>query len=95
MEWKYDNINKEWALTDGSDIFSKIVIKENIKAAKNKFKVKVLLHKMLCGKKKYTKLERKKNTWYVIKEKKFSDLSKLENYIKIKQNELLKYLSNF
>ena len=88
MEWKFDNINKEWNLGDESDIFCKIAIKENPKAPTNKFKVKVLLHKMLCGKKKSIQIKRKKHTWYCTKERKFSDMSKAENYIKIKQKEL-------
>lgn len=95
MEWKYDNLNKEWNLGDDSDIFCKLVIKENKKSPANKYKVKVLLHKMLCGKKKSIQIKRKKHTWYSLKEKKFSELSQLESYIKIKQKELKKYLENF
>lgn len=94
MEWRYDHINKEWELVDNGEIFCKLSIRESKKAIKKRFKIKVLIHKMLCGKKKSAELEKKKNIWYCLKEKSFKDNIELEKYIKTKQNELIRYLKN-
>lgn len=95
MEWNYDSINKEWSLSDGNDIFCKVCIKKNEKAPVNKLKTKVLIHKMLCGKKKSYKMTKKNNTWYCIKEKRFNNNEEMEVYIDTKRKELLRYLKNF
>jgi hypothetical protein len=95
MDWKFDNINREWILSDGTDEFCKICIKNNDKAKVNKFKTKSLIHKMLCGKQKNIKMDKKNNTWYCIKERKFSDKTEMEKYITVKKKELLSYLKNF
>lgn len=95
MEWNFDNINNEWVLSEDADVFCKICIKKNDKAKKNKLKTKVLIHKMLCGKKKSNYLTKKNNTWFCIKEKKFSDKAGMEKYINVKKKDLKRYLNNF
>ncbi|HOK40522.1 MAG TPA: hypothetical protein PLD27_05730 [bacterium] len=94
MEWKFDNINNVWELVDNSEVFCKIVIQERKNNPKNKYRVKVIIHKMLCGKKRYKELEKKKNTWYSITEKKFKNIKELEKYINIKKKELIDYFKH-
>ena len=88
MDWKLDQINNCWVLSDNTEIVSKIYIK--IKENQiNKYIVKTILQSVYLGSKKFKKLENKGNNWDS-KIRKFKTKDEVDKYIEIKKKDILK-----
>ena len=88
MDWKHDQINNCWILSDNTEIVSKIYIKTKENQI-NKYIVKTILQSVYLGSKKFKKLEKTGKNWYS-KIRKFKTQKEVDDYIEIKKKEILK-----
>ena len=90
MEWRYENLKKEWNLFFEGESVIKLKLLETPKNKVNKFAVKIFFSEFLLSKNKLKKIKGKNQTWLKQVAKKFKTINDMEKYISLKKIDFKK-----
>jgi hypothetical protein len=90
MEWKEIPLDKKWILEDNGDVAAAIFLVDKEKN-RSRYQVKTILSAIYLGKKRFTRLEKKKCDWLATR-KKFATPDLRIRYVEAKKKEILNYI---